>query len=252
MKIASRNNKLVAGDEFIFVRHSLLYIATGSDGCTLKTSSREQELVKFIDANQQGMLVLKPCTLTIENGVLHYSSVKFPFLVKLQVFIDRARKQQKTYDELNSLAYLSAELGAKPSYRKVEYWFLNQIFLNTDGIDAFSSILQHNELYDLVGFLLDESSCGNKPQRLSIMCERYGLSASHFRRLARSALGKTTKVELRDWRLVRALFDVLEGNHTLTTIAMNHGYSSLSHFSNEVKEVFGISPRNLKKALDVG
>lgn len=250
MKIAIRNNRLAAGDEITFVGHSLLYIATGSDGCNLTISSRAQESVKFIGENQQGMLVLKPCTLTIESGLLYYSSVKFPFLVKLQAFIDRARKHKKSYDEFSSYGYLPAELGARPSLRKVEYWFLNQIFINTDGVNQFSSILQHNEWYNLVEFLLDES-CGNNTQHLRLMCERYGLSASHFRRLARTALGKTAKVELRDWRLVRALFDMLEGNHNLTTIAMNHGYSSLSHFSNEVKEAFGISPRNLKKVLYV-
>lgn len=250
MKTAICNNKMVAGDEIILAGHSLLYIATGSGGCNLKIAFREKESFKFIDGNQQGMLVLKPCTLTVESGVLSFSSVKFPFLVKLQVFIDRARKQKKAYDEPNSFSYLPADIGPRPSYRKIEYWFLNQIFMNTAGINEFSRILQHNELYDLVEFLLDESST-NKTQQLRVLCERYGLSASHFRRLARVALGKTAKMELRDWRLVRALFDMLEGNHTLTTIAMNHGYSSLSHFSNEVKEVFGISPKNLKKALYV-
>lgn len=250
MKIAIRNNRLAAGDEITFVGHSLLYIATGSDGCSLNILSREQESLKFIGGNQQGMLVLKPCILAIESGLLHYSSVNFPFLVKLQAFIDRARKQKKTYDDSSPFGYLLAELGARPSLRKIEYWFLNQIFMGTDGVNEFSSILQHNEWYDLVEFLLDES-CGNKTQRLRLLCERYGLSASHFRRLARVALGKTAKVELRDWRLARALFDMLEGKHNLTTIAMNHGYSSLSHFSNEVKEAFGVSPRNLKKVLYV-
>ena len=68
MKIAIRNNKLAAGDEITFAGHSLLYIATGSDGCNLNILSRAQESVKFIGGNQQGMLVLKPCTLAIVPG----------------------------------------------------------------------------------------------------------------------------------------------------------------------------------------
>lgn len=70
-----------------------------------------------------------------------------------------------------------------------------------------------------------------------------------FRRLSRRALGNTAKSALRDWRLGQALFELINGDNNLTTIAMNHGYASLSHFSNEVKEVIGVSPRNLKKLL---
>lgn len=250
MKIANRDNKLAAGDEFTFVRHSMFYIITGSEGCNMTIFTREQTSAKFIGGEQQGILVLKPGTLSIESGTLYYSSVEFPFLVKLQVFIDRARNKKKNYSESSPIGYLTAEIGPRPSLRKIEYWFLNQIFMSAEGVNEFSSILQHNECYDLVDFLLDESF-DNEGQRLQLLCERYGLSASHFRRLARVALGKSAKVELRDWRLARALFEMLEGHKNLTTIAMNHGYSSLSHFSNEIKDVFGMSPRNLKNILYV-
>ncbi|WP_374191068.1 helix-turn-helix domain-containing protein [Candidatus Symbiopectobacterium sp. 'North America'] len=62
-------------------------------------------------------------------------------------------------------------------------------------------------------------------------------------------MGNTAKSALRDWRLGQTLFELINGDNNLTTIAMNHGYASLSHFSNEVKKVIGVSPRNLKKLL---
>ncbi len=250
MNTTAQNDYLAAGGVLEVPRHSLFYTATELEPCRITLTMKDRVESTTINANERGMLVLSPCTVKVESGRLLYSEIDFPFLVKLQVFVDKSQNKKKNFNPERFWGYQPAALGPEASTRSIEYWFLNQTILHADDIAAFSDVLKNNEWYDLVDFLLDES-CDNSNQRLQVLCSRYGLSVSHFRRLTRYALGKTAKVELRDWRLVRALFELIDGHNNLTTIAMNHGYASLSHFSNEVKDAFGVSPRNLKKILHV-
>ncbi|MGL6148964.1 MAG: helix-turn-helix domain-containing protein, partial [Plesiomonas sp.] len=74
---------------------------------------------------------------------------------------------------------------------------------------------------------------------------------SHFRRLCRHALGSAAKAELRDWRMARSLLDVVEGQENLTQVAIKHGYASSSHFSNEIRELLGVSPRGLSNIIQL-
>ncbi|WP_345829425.1 helix-turn-helix domain-containing protein [Erwinia sp. HDF1-3R] len=245
MKSNIENDCLTAGESYQFPRHSLLYIKADHSGCDVWINTKDKDEKLCIERHDSGMLVLTPCMLTVDMGNLNCTRLDLPHLTKLQVFIDKAQNKKK--DQNNRVwGYLSANLSMQPTTREIEYWFLNQSLANADSIKSFSETLRNNEWYDLVEFLLEES-CDSSTQRISALSQRYGLSVSHFRRLARRALGNTTKVEMRDWRLVRAILDLIESkSNNLTTIAMNHGYASLSHFSNEVKDAFGVSPRNLK------
>ncbi|MFU9137581.1 helix-turn-helix domain-containing protein [Erwinia tasmaniensis] len=246
MKSNIESDCLTVGKIHEFPCHSLLLIKAGHAGCDIKINTRKKEERLCIEMHESGMLVLTPCVLTIEMGNLFYTKLDLPHLAKLQVFIDKAKNKKK--EQNNAIyGYLPANLSMKPTTKEIEYFFLNLSLKNADSIESFSKALRNNEWYDLVEFLLDES-CESSTQRISTLSLRYGLSVSHFRRLARQALGNTTKVEMRDWRLVRAILDLIKSeNNNLTTIALKHGYASLSHFSNEVKEEFGVSPRNLKK-----
>ncbi|WP_082804046.1 helix-turn-helix domain-containing protein [Erwinia sp. ErVv1] len=245
MKSNIESDCLTFGESYEFPGHSLLLIKAGHVGCDIRINSRDKEERLCIEMHEGGMLVLTPCMLTLEMGNLFYTMLDLPHLSKLQVFIDKAQSNKKEPHNA-TYGYLPADLSMQPTTREIEYFFLNQSLTNADSIKSFSEALRNNEWYDLVEFLLDES-CESSTQRISTLSLRYGLSVSHFRRLARQALGNTTKVEMRDWRLVRAILDLIESkNNNLTTIALKHGYASLSHFSNEVKEEFGVSPRKLK------
>jgi len=183
--------------------------------------------------------------IKVISGEIKIISLDFNILAKLQVFIDKANGVGKISGE-ESWSYVPAKLKKKPSAKQLEYWLITQCMHNTPGIDSFCSILRGSECYMIVNFLLNESG-DNSGQRLQELCQQYGLSSSHFRRLTRKALGNSAKKELREWRLARALLEIFNEENSLTTVAMNHGYSSLSHFSNEVKDVIGVTPKRLKK-----
>ncbi|MFT8209948.1 MAG: helix-turn-helix domain-containing protein [Symbiopectobacterium sp.] len=248
MEEMSQYSQLKAGEEYPFSQYALLLAQNNEQECHPRISDKGSTAVCTIPGNQRSLLVIAPASVTVEWGELHCLFLDFTLLAKLQVFIDKSMNKESTHCPRTLVGCMPTALRAEPEQKDIEYWLLHQALQGTDGLEHFSNVLRQSEWYALVEFLFD-SYRSNSGQRLQTLCARYGLSVSHFRRLSRRVLGNTAKSALRDWRLGQALFELINGDNNLTTIAMNHGYVSLSHFSNEVKEVIGVSPRNLKKLL---
>ncbi len=248
MKGISEYTRLATGEGYSSPHHALLLTNSIGGGCDIRISDKESEITYSIADDQQGIMAISPASIYIERGELHLQYLDFTHLAKLQVFIDKPQNKGNHNTTRRLFGYMPTAFGAHPTLRDIEYWLLNHTLQRTADIEPLCNVLRQSEWYALVDFLFDEHR-NDSSQRLQTLCTRYGLSVSHFRRLSRRALGSTTKAALRDWRLGQALLELVEGENNLTTIAMNHGYASLSHFSNDVKDVLGMSPRNLKKIL---
>ncbi|MGY4730897.1 helix-turn-helix domain-containing protein [Burkholderia pyrrocinia] len=127
---------------------------------------------------------------------------------------------------------------------KFEHWLIAQVMEGGCDADPLLEFLRTQESYGLVRFLLGERA---NPQPVGTLAARYGVSESHFRRLCRQALGRGLKRELRQWRGAAAMLQVVEGHESLTDVAMSNGFASSSHFSREIKDLFGILPCQLRR-----
>ncbi len=127
------------------------------------------------------------------------------------------------------LAYASAFEG----------WFCSRVLEGDDALPPLLTVLRTQEAYKLVLFLLGAFDDGSS---VAALAERYGVSTAHFRRLCRKIFGSGLKRKLRQWRAQNALHDVLSGDESLTTLAYQHGFSSSSHFAQEMKFHFGAGP----------
>ncbi len=107
-----------------------------------------------------------------------------------------------------------------------------QIFYIKEG----SGTLEH-----LISYL-DE-----KKSNIAQIGERYGVSGTHFRRLCKRYLGNCGKSQLRSWRAASSILTTLSTDESLTQIAVDNGFSSASHFSNEIKTLFGITPTEFRR-----
>ncbi|CAM3402372.1 MULTISPECIES: helix-turn-helix domain-containing protein [Yersinia] len=196
---------------------------------------------------ETGIAAFLPMSLHIIEGSMRYRSLDLIALCKLQAFIDTSLNRVG-FERNNDICWGFEPLGFQENvtFKHIEYWLIRQSLRADSGTGNIASILRSTEWYRLVRFLLQEA---DSTERLQDLGARYGVSVSHFRRLTRKALGNTTKVEMCDWRLVRALLDLMGEQKSLTTLAMKHGYSSLSHFSNDVKISLGVSPRSLKDVI---
>lgn len=73
-----------------------------------------------------------------------------------------------------------------------------------------------------------------------------GVSAYHLCRVFRSQTGETLHRH-RDQLRLRAALNRLEGPEDLTTIALDVGYSSHSHFTSAFRRTFGLAPSRIRR-----
>ncbi|MPV71663.1 helix-turn-helix domain-containing protein [Burkholderia sp. BE17] len=139
--------------------------------------------------------------------------------------------------------YLAFDMPDGLAETSFEKWMLSRAVAGEPDTTGVLAFLREQESYRLVCFLLSEY-----PQLRSVaaLAARYGVSESHFRRLGHQALGRSVKRELREWRAAWAVLDLIDGRDSLTKVAMNHGFASSSHFSREIKDLFGMPPRRFR------
>lgn len=92
------------------------------------------------------------------------------------------------------------------------------------------------------------SSPFNTPSLLEL-AKKVHLSPSRFSHLFSAQMGMPLKSYLRYLRFHHAL--PLLGKASLTEIALQCGFSDSAHFSRECKTLFGINPKQLKRAITV-
>ena len=108
--------------------------------------------------------------------------------------------------------------------------------------------LRRQESYALAHYLMRSPAEG---AHLNELCVAYGLSYSHFRRLCRRSLGTAIKSRLRTWRAARTVLDIVESDESILQIAVGNGYTSASHVSTDIKQLFGFTPRTARNARDL-
>ncbi|WP_052738417.1 helix-turn-helix domain-containing protein [Robbsia andropogonis] len=140
-------------------------------------------------------------------------------------------------------ATLSFRIADLPSVYGFNRWLCECVINDDPRIEPLRNFLRVQEAYQLVLFLLRAYDGHTSVARLA---QRYGLSAVQFRRICRSIFGCGLKQRLRQWRALNALHDILSRHETLTELAYQHGFSSSSHFSQEIKFHFGARPGCLR------
>lgn len=239
---------LSAGDEFSFAKTKLWFIRRADSACELKISTQTDTEILTIPEGQQGLFLNLRSSITIRQGSLNYVEYNYLYLVKLQFFLDLINGTENLNPRQAHSCFMSMDQKFGCGTKKLTYWFINSA--KQGSSEAFRDILRSTESYQLIRYLYHATN-ENADMKLYDLGDKYGLSSAQFRRLSRLALGNTTKSQLRDWRLARALLELTGNTKDITTIALDHGFSSLSHFSSETKNIIGISPGKIKKLLEI-
>lgn len=191
------------------------------------------------------LLLLSNINIKVFSGDLFFLKLKTEGLAKILAFVDESL-QVDTYSTEPGHWESIPDFNEAVLYdnRTLVNWFLQQIISGNEEYSPLLPLIRYSESYNFVRFLLKYSH-GNKSQ--SYLGEKYGVSCSHFRRLCHQALGQSGKKEMCNWRVARTMLDIIDGKSGFTEAALHYGYSSSSHFSNEVKNKFGMSPGTLHK-----
>jgi AraC-like DNA-binding protein len=87
-----------------------------------------------------------------------------------------------------------------------------------------------------------------EPVRMDELTALCHLSPNHFRRLFVAAVGMSPSQYLHYLRVSMASAALLQGRESITVIAMNCGYPSISSFNRQFRKQTGMSPRNYRKS----
>lgn len=200
-----------------------------------------------LPVNWAGMIWFFQGSLVRIAGDFDYYLIDLMRLAKLQAFIDVVFTSQSVlYRKMPFFnIFAMPQVNQITSFQQIEYWYMSQVYSPVESHAQIIPFIRATEWYQLVSFLIQESHS----DELSIqqLSKKYGLSNSYFRHLCRQVLGGTLKGQMSDWRLASALIDMVKFQLSATDIAYKAGYSSLSHFSKEVKKTMGHSTRDLKK-----
>lgn len=138
-------------------------------------------------------------------------------------------------DECKSLMGMLIFTLLKPQDRRLENLF---------------SFVRNVESYWIAHFLLSQvmnEDKENDSHKIGNASKIYGVSESYFRKLCHHAFTRGPKKQLRLWRAAHSALQLIEKDNSIAAIAGNNGYASSSHFSSEIKSLFGITPREFKK-----
>lgn len=120
-------------------------------------------------------------------------------------------------------------------------------------LESLYTFIRSVESYWIAHFLLSQIMNEGKDSespKIGNACKNYGVSESYFRKLCHRTFTRGPKKQLRLWRAARSVLQLIEKDNSIVAIAGDNGYASSSHFSSEIKSLFGITPKEFKKLED--
>lgn len=175
---------------------------------------------------------------------VQYAQLSLHPLCEITAFLDQS--QQAMADNARKELFLNVDFSVLD---ELIYWFIC-CFMMGNAREKYPELLEcirKQESYFLTCYLI-ENRCSN--EKINSLCETYGLSYSYFRKISKKYLGVSAKAKMSEWRLAQTILDILEGDKTITEIALKNGYSSSAHVCSTFKSVLGISPYAIRKIND--
>jgi AraC family transcriptional regulator len=92
----------------------------------------------------------------------------------------------------------------------------------------------------------------NRPVRLHVLARDAGVHPVYLARAFREQFGCSPGEYLRQRRIDRASTELAETERSITTIALDAGFASPSHFATAFRAALGVSPRDYRAASGSG
>lgn len=233
---ALREGALSIGDA------ELLLVTAGPSGAQVRVMTQEGGQRCALAAGQTVLLACTHASLQHDGAALRIRRLGVNRLCKLLAFLDEVESIRVRGQAYRPVVLLPFDPCCLEHARGIEYWFIHQLLQGDAATQALASFLRRLESYWLVKFLISDAS---RLKNVAALGDEYGLSYSHFRRVCKTVLGNSVKSELKVWRAARSLLEAISGDGTMTEVAIRNGYASSSHFSTEIKKLFGRSPRSM-------
>lgn len=241
------------------LNNSLVFARPLESTSSLKFSPNNDLVNEVVNINQSSVLASMDSMKIKVTGNWAFEEISMPQVAILVSFLDYQanrcriiRSKTKDYSDTSVIMqterfYISnlscnancfVALLISSKLRPVDY-----------GIESFLSFIRKIENYWISHFLLSQLFNEDKDSgtdRLYNASKSYGVSESYFRKLCHNTFTRGPKKQLRIWRASHSALQLIEKDKSIATIAGNNGYASSSHFSSEIKSIFGIRPREFR------
>ncbi|MEQ4924309.1 helix-turn-helix domain-containing protein [Proteus hauseri] len=238
------NDVKISGNKNILMGHSLFFcIPEGNEFPIKICDEKNNKVIKgnaFIYSAKNSDVVFQ-----FENNSWKIEKRSFFICARLLAFIDYARDFSKmtaigSEFDINQQIFYIENID-----KSLEYVLISEALKKESQLEPLFVTIRHSESYWLILHLI--SYLDEKKSNIAQIGERYGVSGTHFRRLCKRYLGNCGKSQLRSWRAASSILTTLSTDESLTQIAVDNGFSSASHFSNEIKLLFGITPTEFRR-----
>ncbi|AHM72782.2 helix-turn-helix domain-containing protein [Yersinia hibernica] len=207
----------------------------------------------FVLATLDSMKIILSGKWVIETLTMSQATTLFSFLdyqAKSRSAISERGEQEKNSSLLMHTERNLAVLVEKEYKSIMEMLISTLLKLQDRQLESLFSFIRNVESYWIAHFLLSQVMNEDKESdrhKIGNASKIYGVSESYFRKLCHHAFTRGPKKQLRLWRAAHSALQLIEKDNSIAAIAGNNGYASSSHFSSEIKSLFGITPREFKK-----
>ncbi|MCL2369629.1 MAG: AraC family transcriptional regulator [Firmicutes bacterium] len=222
-----------AGDIFVFNSNEI-------HSCLKTYPSYKTYCLQFLPSFLQSKIVdiceynyILPMTEKRSEFATHYSSN--PELIEL---FNRCEQE-----------YRNKSKGYHIALKGYIYAMLAHLYrLNTHLLN--DTIVQNDPNYKRVNSVLNHiaQNYGNDIDFRKIISDMY-LHYSYFSRIFKSQTGKSMRQYLNEYRITIALGLFTNTDKNITEIATTCGFDDLNYFSRSFKQIIGLSPAKVKKAM---
>ncbi len=230
----------------------LLFLMSGEAEVTIADESFIMKKNSVIVVNSEKRHSVR----TIENGMICIVKIDYQTISDylgsslFLFFCNSVAEKNGDYDKLISLLQkiIATMLmhGGKEDFGTYSlYYQLLDILSKKYLIDQHDArYLEHNNdsnkrIHEIICYMQSEY---NREITLNELAENLYLSNAYLSRFFKKNFGKNFKDYLNEIRVVHAIDDLLGSEKTMTKIAMDNGFPSVSRFNQVFKELYHVSP----------
>ena len=156
-------------------------------------------------------------------------------------------------DMMDAILRFLRALDTGPDRRVLAPTYLKEIVYRALQAEQYTRLVEraaaesaNNPVSAIIAYVRDNIA---EPLSVSEMAERAFMSPSAFSHVFRDVTGKSPYQFVKEMRLNRARELLVEDECSVTQISKAVGYRSTSHFINEFRDRFGVTPRAFSDAL---
>jgi AraC-like DNA-binding protein len=219
----------------------------------IREASPAKPFLSFVLQIDPGVVRQVSADIFLERETVAFRSSSQP---KSRRNVEQAFVSSLDRDMLDAVLRFLRALSTGADRRVLAPIYLREIVYRTLQAEQYTRLIEaaaresaSNPVSAIIAYVREHIA---EPMTVSDLAERALMSPSAFSHLFRDVTGKSPYQFVKEMRLNRAHELLIENDCTVTQISQAVGYNTTSHFINEFRDRYGMTPRACSVALASG